>query len=130
MIEVAEYQKDYFDILTAMHESQSATTTFLDQETLPKIGYIASDSATHVAIGFLRMIEGGFGQIDTLVTNADLPGETRHLGVTAVVDKLIEVAKHLKLKGIISLTVDNGVLSRAEAIGFKVVPETVIVLPL
>jgi hypothetical protein len=43
----------------------------------------------------------------------------RHEGVTAVVEAIIESAKQLKLKGIISFTRDKGILDRAKAIGFK-----------
>lgn len=99
-------------------------------EALPLCGYLATDSATVVAVGFLRIVEGGYAQLDTLVTNGDLSSDMRHEGVAMVVNSLIERAKDLKLKGILAFTQDQGVLLRAAALGFKLVPQTIIALPL
>ena len=47
-----------------------------------------------------------------------------------MVDALLLEAKLLKLKGIIALTADEGILKRSQSIGFHVVPQTVIAKPL
>lgn len=131
MIEVSEYQKSDFDHLIALHESQSSQlATMLTPENLPKIGYIAYDSATVGAMGFLRMLEGGYAMIDTMVSNGDLSAEMRHLMLQQLVAKLVSKGKEMGLKGLISLTSDAGVISRAEAIGFTVINQTAIALSL
>jgi hypothetical protein len=131
MIEVTEFQLDFIDIVKGMHLSQNSPSAFtLHPDTLPKIGYIASDSALHIAAGFLRIVEGGYAQIDSLVSNADAPAEMRNKGINLVVDSLINKAKELKLKGIISFTSDKSVVLRAVDIGFHVSNQVVIVLPL
>lgn len=130
MIQITQYQPDMFDLLCGLHESNNTTTDILAPDTLPKIGYIATEGSIPVAMGFLRLVEGGFAQIDTLVTNADLPPETRHQGLEPLIDQLIQTAKQKKLKGIISFTSDMGVIKRAVDTGFKVTSQAVIVLPL
>lgn len=131
MIEVSRYQKSDFEVLLMLHESQeSILTNQLQPDHLPEVGFYAYNSAIPIAMGFLRKVEGGYGMIDTLVTNGDLPSETRHLGIQLVVDTIIEAAKTLKLKGIISLSSDTGVINRAISIGFHVVPQTAIALPI
>lgn len=99
-------------------------------DTLPAIGYIAMQSGFPVAAGFLRMVEGGYAQIDTLATNAKFKSEPRHKAISSVVDELIKSAKILELKGIIALSSDEGVLNRASSLGFHVVQQTVIALSL
>lgn len=129
MIEVSTYQKSDFDALLALHESQDSPLAYILQPTdLPKVGFIAYDSATIMAFGFLRMLEGGYVMIDTMVSNGDLSSDIRHLALSKLVDRLILKSKELGLKAIISHTSDVGVINRAEAIGFKVINQTVISL--
>lgn len=85
---------------------------------------------TPIAAGFLRRLEPCFAQIDTLASNAYLGSQVRHTGIAKVVDQLIMDAKALKLQGIISHTKDSGVLKRAEALGFHLIDEKIIALPL
>lgn len=127
---VRPYEDSDFGSLRYLHQTQnSKTLLYLSKETLPKIGFIANQEHS-VAIGFLRLVEGGFAQIDTLVSNAHLSSDIRHLGISMVIDKLIESAKDLKLKGIIATSLDKGIIKRAEDIGFRVIPQTLIVLAL
>lgn len=99
-------------------------------KTLPKIGYMALLNGHPVAAGFLRRVEGGYGQLDTLTSNAQFGAIVRHKGIEKVVESLINEAKDLNLHGIIAFTKDAGVLKRAESIGFHVVEQTIIALPL
>lgn len=102
----------------------------INMKTLPKVGYIATMNGQPIAAGFLRRVEPCFAQLDTLVSNAYFGSTIRHLGVSSVVDALLNEAKRLKLKGIISLTGDKGTLERAKSLGFHVVDQTVIALSL
>lgn len=131
MITVTAYQPSYFDHLVMLHETQGSHISHnLEPSWLPEIGYVATEGSIIVAIGFLRRVEGGYAQIDTLVTNADLEPLMRHEGISAVVDELILKARVLELKGIICHTSDEGILKRARAIGFKSIPQTIIGLTL
>lgn len=125
--------KKHFEVLLDMHLSQhSKNYDAITLETLPKIGYIVySNTEYHyVAAGFLRMVEGGFCQIDTMVTNPNLTGDIRNAGLKLLVDTLINKARELGLSGIVSYTHDNSVISRALSLGFKLVEYKVIALQL
>lgn len=97
---------------------------------VPEIGFIAYSNTEfkYVAAGFLRMVEGGYAQIDTLVTNPSLDPEVRSKGIDLVVEKLINTAKDMKLEGIYALTLHKNIISRAEAIGFRITDYKVVAL--
>lgn len=128
MITISKYHNDALETLKALHAGQkSPTLPYLSSESLPNVGYIAQDGLTTIAMGFLRLVEGGYAQIDTLVSNAELPSQTRHEGISLVVNSLIDTAKELKLKGIMAITDNKSVVIRGESIGFKVLHECVLV---
>lgn len=102
----------------------------ITKKTLPKIGYIAIMNGLPIAAGFLRRLEPCYAHIDTLVSNAYCGSILRHKGIAGVVEGLIEEAKHLKLKGLVAHSQDKGTLERAKSLGFHIVPETIIALPL
>lgn len=115
--------------LMYLHKTQDIDASFLTPESLPAIGYITFIDGVPAAAGFLRKVEGGFGQLDTLVTNKRLPPDIRHEAIGGIVGKLIETSKHLELKGIISFTTDEGIVKRALSIGFQASPQFVLTLP-
>ncbi len=103
----------------------------ITKKTLPKIGYIAyTEEGMPIAAGFLRRLEPCYAHLDTLVSNAFAGSILRNEGIDKVVQMLLYDAKRLSLKGIIATTQDAGTLSRAKSIGFHVVPQTIIALPL
>lgn len=118
-------------MLVEMHKSQNyLNMSALSMRTLPKCGFIVTLGTQPIAAGFLRRLEPCFAQLDTLVSNAHFGSQIRHMGISLVVDTLISEAKHLKLEGIIALTQDNGTLMRASGLGFHLVEQQVIALPL
>jgi hypothetical protein len=102
----------------------------VNMKTLPKIGYIALLGGHPIAAGFLRRVEGGYAQLDTLTSNKYFGSQVRHQGIKKVVDALLQDAKDLKLHGIIAFTEDSGVLSRAKELDFKELPHKLIGLKL
>ena len=116
--------------LTTLATSQNEDPDYYSPTTLPEIGYIAFDDNTPVAAGFLRLIEGGYAQIDSLISNGQLNSTTRHQGIELIVNTLIAKAKENRLKGLICHTKDKSILERAMALGFEVVPQVIISLPL
>ncbi len=85
---------------------------------------------TPIAAGFLRRLEPCFAQIDTLASNSYFGAIVRNEGISLIVDTLINDAKALKLKGIISHTNNEGILTRAKALGFHIVNQSIIALPM
>lgn len=130
-VELLPFKYKHFQLLLDLHASQNSPTgKIITYRTLPKIGYIAMLGDQPVAAGFLRRLEPCYAQLDTLVSSAHFGSNVRHLGITAVVDALINEAKRLKLEGLLALTADKGTLLRAEGLGFHVVEQTVIALTL
>ena len=130
-VSVVPFKFKYLQMLLDMHKShKDSYICDLNMRTLPKIGYIALLGDQPIAAGFLRRLEPCYAQLDTLVSNAYFGSQIRHKGVSLVVDSLLNEAKRLKLEGIIALTVDSGILKRAESLGFRVVPQSVIALSL
>jgi hypothetical protein len=98
---------------------------------MPKIGYIGYNSGHAVAIGFLRMVEGGYAQLDSYTTNPAATPEERHVCLDLITTQLIGKAKELDIKGILCTTRDRGILERAiNRHGFKLLPEQTIALSL
>lgn len=130
-IDLIPFKFKHLELLYELLQSQNYIgIANITMDTLPKAGYIALLNNQPIAAGFLRRVEGGFGQIDTLASNTFFGSQVRHAGISAVVDALINDAKTLKMKGIIALSSDKGTLLRAEGLGFHVVNQTVIALPL
>lgn len=100
----------------------------VNMKTLPKIGWMTLLNKQPIAAGFLRRVEGGYAQLDTLVSNPYYGSLIRHEGIDKVVKALIDDAKDLKLHGIIAFSSDSGVLSRAETLGFTQINQSLIVL--
>lgn len=128
---VQAYRPDLIGIVRDLHESQQYPNMHLvTNEVLPRIGYVVFQDEMPVASGFLRLMEGGFGLIDSYATNAKLSSDIRHLGLEIITNNIIEISKGLKLNGIFAFTADKGIISRAEATGFQQVNQSVYVLPL
>lgn len=83
---------------------------------LPKMGFIVPG----VAAGFVRQVEGGYGILDSLVSNPLASKETRHRALDSLFTQLIASGP----SKMIGTTVDKGTFSRAVDHGFKPHPHT------
>lgn len=128
-VNVEYYTSKMAHIVYGLLQSQNYKG-FTDLTTLPELGFVVFHNDIPVCCAFLRKVEGGYAQIDTMVSNAKVCPVIRNYCLDIIVDELIRAAKYLKLDGILALTADKSVLKRAEVAGFHVVPETVIALPL
>lgn len=99
-------------------------------ETLPKNGVVIYENDDAVAMGFIRLVEGGFGQIDSYITNPAMPASIRDAALDYLTTQVIEKAKELKLKGLIGTSSDKNTLLRSLRHGFIQQDATVIALDL
>lgn len=129
-IQVFKFNPSDMQDLLDMHRSQGYhSLELINLDTLPEVGFIAKNHNNQpIAAGFLRKLEGGFAQIDTLVSNANCSGSERNDGIDAVVQSLISTGKQLGLLGLVAFTKDLGILSRAGAMGFTTLEDKVITL--
>jgi hypothetical protein len=95
----------------------------VNMKTLPKIGYIAMLGGHPIAAGFLRRVEGGYGQVDTLTSNKYFGSQIRHQGIVKVLDALLQDAKDLRLHGVIGFTCDKSIFERTQTMGFHALSE-------
>ena len=123
-----------FKHLPLLHELLSSQSYIgisnITMKTLPKTGYIVLLNNQPVAAGFLRRVEPCFAQFDTFATSSYFGSQIRHKAINLVIDSLLHDAKTLKLHGIIAFTEDSGILTRAKDMGFHVVNQTLLALPL
>lgn len=94
----------------------------ITMKTLPKIGYIAFYNKVPVAAGFLARVEPNMGMLDSFTSNPYLGSQIRHEALKLVIDTLIDDAKRMKLKRIIAMSKDSGILNRALELGFVHIP--------
>jgi N-acetylglutamate synthase-like GNAT family acetyltransferase len=99
----------------------------IDYKTLPKIGYVAMRDATIVAACFLRRVEGGYGQLDTLATNPYLGSKIRNEAINLLFDQLIGDAEELELVGLMVITEYASMIDRFQHRGFTKVNQTLII---
>lgn len=85
---------------------------------VPEHGVVACLRGEAIAIGFIRSVEGGYGQIDGYVTNPTAPADLRDSALECLTPQLIEKAKELKLKGLMATTRDRNTLVRSLRHGF------------
>ena len=83
-----------------------------------------------IAVAFLRMVEGGYAHFDGLVTNPDAPSDLRHSAIDLLSAQTIELAKELKLKGLIAHSTDENTLTRSAKHGFIKSDAVLVVLDL
>lgn len=100
-------------------------------KTLPKIGYIVMLGNAPVAAGFLRKLEGGYGQLDTFVTNPFLGSIVRNEGLNQVVENLLLEAKNEKMLGLLAMTESPDIIKRAkDNYNFQIMNQTILGLTL
>ncbi len=87
-------------------------------------------SGERLATAFLRMVEGGFAQLDGLCTNPAQPGEVRSQAIDKVVEHVISEAKSMGLKNIHAFSMDKNTLVRSLKHGFTATPHAMIALNL
>lgn len=85
---------------------------------LPQNGYIALYRGEPMGAGFLRKVEGNFGQIDGLITNKDAPSDLRHSALELIVPNLINLSKNIGITRLMCFTRDTGTLMRSASYGF------------
>jgi hypothetical protein len=90
-----------------------------DLKDLPALGYIALVDIYPMAAGFLRKVEGGLGLLDGFILNPSYPRALKDELLDGITLKLIAAAKELKLKGLIALSISEGIKKRAQKHGFE-----------
>jgi hypothetical protein len=99
-------------------------------DTYPAIGFVALHGELFVAATFVRQVEGGYGQLDGIVTNPRALGALRHEAQDLLFQACIEAAKAKGIKGLMGYTVAKSTGERSIRHGFEKLPHTLYVLNL
>lgn len=130
-VNVIPFNHSHFKALEEMlYDQKCPWINEITYGTLPKTGYIAFLGKQPIASGFLRRLEGGYAQFDTFVTNPHFGSKVRNDAINFIVNALMEDAKSLKLKGILAVSEDKGIISRAKLLGFQEIKQTLLGLKL
>lgn len=121
-----------------VHEDLSHINSWLEahkmppvtRHALPEVGYLAWHMGKPIAACFLRRCEGGLGIVDSLISNPESPGELRHVALDALINHIVDQAKHHKLTKVIGFTQDASTLNRSLRLGFGQSPFQVVVMDL
>jgi allophanate hydrolase subunit 1 len=97
---------------------------------LPELGYIVFEHEQPVCAAFLRKVEGNFALIDSAISNPEISPPIRREAMDFMCDHLIRVAKHMKLKMLLVLTLDKNTIYRIKARGFSQGSDILFQLPL
>lgn len=101
-----------------------------DMEEFPELGVVAFEDGLPVAAGFVRMVEGGYGQIDGLTTSPAALAPVRHDAINHIVDKLVDMAQCVGVRQLYAFTSVASIKERALAIGMKPAPVSIYVMEL
>jgi len=117
--------------LVQMHLDNNSPFSNMHLEALPKTGFIVrSHDGKPIAAGFLRLVEGGTAQLDTLITNPSMTSQERNDGLDLLVQTLIITAKSMNIIGLMCTSTVQSILMRSQKYGFTPLKTTVIVLSL
>lgn len=97
------------------------------RHSLPEIGYMAWMNSTPIGAVFLRRCEGNTGIVDSLISNPGSEAHLRHVALDALINHIVDQAKHHKIKFLLGYTVDESTLKRSLRLGFEQSPYTVVV---
>lgn len=106
--------RDSAHILLAHREMSEAWTAVL-----PRFGFIVHEETKPIAMGFIRLLEGKMGVLDSYITSREFPLEIRTLALDLISDELVNFSKTiLKLNGLIAFSDHPNIIERAIRYGF------------
>ena len=95
---------------------------------MPKNGYILYSEGKPIAACFLRLVEGGFGQIDGLVADRYAPRELKQQAIDIAIEKCIDKARSLRIKNLLAFCQSERPTMTALSHGFVKLPHNCLAL--
>lgn len=120
----------YNDIRHERYITQWLLARDMEMKGVPETGFMTFHEGMPVAAGFIRRIEGNYGQIDSVITDPEKSPEVRDEALDVLTTQLIIAAKDMKLKGLTAYITDNNTLLRSNRHGFMEVPHKITMLDL
>lgn len=93
---------------------------------LPRFGFIVHEDATPIAMGFIRLLEGKMGVLDSYITNHNISSHKRHDALRLISTALVDFSKTtLKLNGLIAFSDHPNIIELANEYKFTTHPKNV-----
>jgi len=93
---------------------------------LPRFGFIVHKDDKPVAMGFIRVLEGKMGVLDSYITNKEFDYDVRSAALDLISDALVAFSRvDLKLNGLIAFSDHPNIIQRATKYGFATHPKNV-----
>jgi hypothetical protein len=87
-------------------------------EHMPEYGAVAYEDDKPIGMAFLRRVEGGFAQVDSLASNPQAPGELRHKALDLCISEMVRVAQQMEITNLIAFSRDKSAIVRSLRHGF------------
>lgn len=100
------------------------------ESSTPKLGYITYKEGKPLAAVFIRLVEGGYGQMDGLIRDKSLSKEEASVALDLCVNKAIESAKEAGISGLMAYTRDRTTMERSFKHGWVKLDQAIIVMDL
>ena len=114
------------------HEDSANTLLMSRQMTeawtavLPRFGFIVHEDDQPCAMGFIRLLEGKMGVLDSYIANSAIPPEKRREALRLISTALVEFSQTtLKLKGLIAFSDHANIIELANEYKFTTHPKNV-----
>jgi len=99
-----------------------------EEHDMPALGAVAFVNGAPIAVGHIRRVEGGYGQIDGFITNPHADPEMRNKALDVLLTHLLREAESKCRRGILSFSRDKNTIARAERHGFTRMPKEFVLL--
>lgn len=94
---------------------------------VPKHGVVILTDNAPICMGFVRLVEGGYGLIDGYISDPNQPAKQRNEALSLLTDEIIKLSKELGLSALLANTVDKHTLERSLKHGFSALPHATMV---
>lgn len=123
-MELLKFKQEFIPHLKEWLEKRNLNTEVVNE--LPEHGYLVVENNQAICAGFIRQVEGGYGLIDSFISNPEMIAMKRHEGLNLLIDQLLSDALKRGMKQVLATTTDAHTIERALSRGFEKLPHTTI----
>lgn len=124
---------EFYEHVKCMYDWSKARSSYFPDEVyeIPEHGLVILDiSSKPICMGFIRKIEGGYGLIDSYLSDPSQSPKDRDEALDLLTKDLVNLAKQLGILRLLANTMDSNTLERSLKHGFSRLPHTLMVIRL
>jgi hypothetical protein len=116
---------EHYNAMRVKHNMVPASVS-----SIPALGFVVECNFVPVAYAFVRLVEGGYGQLDGFIVNPDFHGEQRDKALNMVTDACESKAKAIGITHLYAFCETKPPIERALRHGYAKLSHTIMVLDL